>query len=264
MRARSASSSKRSSVSTRCSRAVAGAQLLGEAVEVAADVGRDRLAAEVPDDGAQLPLRVERDAVVDAEDAAVVERAQAVTALAVGVVDHDVERGHAPERVGVLFEQREVVLLGIVLDEALHHADAGRAVAQARCRARCPSRARPTPRTPRPRGGTACRAGSPTAAARRVAACRSRASRRRRRRGSRGTSRSTTTASGRARRRRRRAAARAARSSATAIARARQFQRGQMCPSGSIGKSHSGQRGRPPSTAATPLRIIARICARVA
>ena len=45
---------------------------------------------------------------------------------------------------------------------------------------------------------------------------------------------------------------------------ARQFQRGQMCPSGFIGKSHSGQGGRPPSTAATPLRIIVRIWARVA
>ena len=58
--------------------------------------------------------------------------AQAMAALAVGVVDHDVERGHAPERVDVLLEQREVVLLGIVLDEALHHPDAGRAVAQHR------------------------------------------------------------------------------------------------------------------------------------
>ena len=70
--------------------------------------------------------------MVDAEDAAVVERAQAVPALAVGVVDHDVERGHAAELVAVVVEQREVVLFGIVLDEPLHHPDAGRAVAQHR------------------------------------------------------------------------------------------------------------------------------------
>ena len=46
--------------------------------------------------------------------------------------------------------------------------------------------------------------------------------------------------------------------------RTRQFQRGQICPSGFIGKSHNGQCGRPPSTAATPLRIITLTCARVA
>ena len=50
-----------------------------------------------------------------------------------------------------------------------------------------------------------------------------------------------------------------------ALAHARvQFIRGQMCPSGSIGKSHSGHLGRPAVTATTPLANIARICARVA
>ena len=116
--------------------------------------------------------------MVDAEDAAVVGRAQAVAALAVGVVDHDVERGHAPELVGVLREQREVVLLGIVVHEPLHHPDARRDRRAARCRGRSPNPALPTPRVPRPRGCTACRAGSPTAGARRAAACRSRAARR--------------------------------------------------------------------------------------
>ena len=57
---------------------------------------------------------------------------QAVAALAVGVVDHDVERGHPAELVAVVLEQREVVVLGIVLDEPLHAADAGRSVAQHR------------------------------------------------------------------------------------------------------------------------------------
>ena len=42
----------------------------------------------------------------------------------------DVERGHASELVSVLREQREVVLLGIVVHEALHHPDADRSVAK--------------------------------------------------------------------------------------------------------------------------------------
>ena len=93
----------------------------------------------------------------------------------------------------MLVEQREVVLVGIVVDEPLHRADAERAVAQDRDRARCPSRARRTARTPRPRAGTACPRGSPTADARRAAACRSPAARRRRPSPRRGTSRSTST-----------------------------------------------------------------------
>ena len=39
------------------------------------------------------------------------QRPKTVAALAIGVVDHHVERGHAPERVDVLLEQREVLLL---------------------------------------------------------------------------------------------------------------------------------------------------------
>ena len=44
----------------------------------------------------------------------------------------------------------------------------------------------------------------------------------------------------------------------------RQFQRGHVCPDGSIGCSHSGHGGRPPATASAPRAAIARTCARVA
>ena len=76
-----------------------------------------------------------------------------------------------------VLEQREVVLVGVVLDEALHHAEAVRSVAQHRVGHDLPAERVARPRTPRPRAGTACRRGSPTAAARRAAACRPRASR---------------------------------------------------------------------------------------
>ena len=56
--------------------------------------------------------------------------AQAVPALAVGVVDDDVERGHAPEIVRVIREQGEVMLLRVVMHEALHHPEADGTVAQ--------------------------------------------------------------------------------------------------------------------------------------
>ena len=145
------------------------------------------------------------------------------------------------------------MLLGVVVDEALHHPEAGRTVAQHGVGHDRPARALRTPRVPRSRDCTACRAGSPTAVARRAAACRSRAAGRRRVRGTRGTSRSTTTASGRAPRPHPRAT-RTRASSATGATSGhpdrrsrheRQFIRGQMCPSGSIGNSHSGHLGRP-------------------
>ena len=91
---------------------------------------------------------------------------QAVPALAIGVVGEDVEDRELAEAVLAPFEQREVVLVGIVLDEPLDRALAERAVAEDGDRARRPIRARTTARTPRPRGCTACHLGSPTAAAR--------------------------------------------------------------------------------------------------
>ena len=163
----------------------------------------------------------------------------------------------------VLFEQREVVLLGVVLDESLHHPEAVRGRRAAPCRARCPSPAPPTPRTPRPRDGRATPAGNPTADARPAAACRSRASRRRRRRDGRGTSRSTTTACARA--------TSTSPSRSTSAARA-SFDRRDVLSSSAgrcarrdpSGSRTSGHLGRPASTAATPLRAIARTWARVA
>ena len=145
-----------------------------------------------------------------------------------------------------------------------------RPVAQHGVGERGPSRAPPTPRTRRLRAGTSV--------PRRKVPQRSLPALRlvdreqlvvAERRGSRATSRSTTTASGRARRPRLRAARPARRRqrsvAAPSVARSSALvvssSRGQMCPSGSIGKSHSGHVGRPASTAATPLRAIARTCA---
>ena len=101
------------------------AQLRVELVQSAHAAARDGLAAEVPDHGAHLPLRVERRRRGRCRTRAVV-RQQAVAALAVGVVDHDVEQRPCGGTRRRGLEQREVVLFGIVLDEPLHHADAGR------------------------------------------------------------------------------------------------------------------------------------------
>ena len=86
-------------------------------------------------------------------------------------------------RSSLLLEQREVVLLGVVLDEPLH---ACRRRADRRRGAPCRGHDVPAERVGELvrrdlAAGTACRRGSPTAAARRAAACRPPASRRRRR-----------------------------------------------------------------------------------
>ena len=62
--------------------------------------------------------------VVDPEDHVVDKIVKDVTALAVGVVREHVEGGELSEAVMVGFDQREVVLFGVVLDEALHGSDA--------------------------------------------------------------------------------------------------------------------------------------------
>ena len=103
--------------------AVAGG---GEALD---DVGRDRLAAELPDHRAQLEARREAQPVVDGPDPAV-EAEQAVAALAVGVVGEEVEgadRAQLVVEVGPALEQREVVLLEVGGDEQLERALAERA-----------------------------------------------------------------------------------------------------------------------------------------
>ncbi len=69
--------------------------------------------------------------MVDAEDQVVDPIVQAVAALAVGVVHEHVEHGELAEPVGVGLEQREVVLVGVVVDEALHRTDAERPVRRA-------------------------------------------------------------------------------------------------------------------------------------
>ena len=82
-----------------------------------------RLAGEVPDDGAQLPRRVEREAVVDADD-----RRRSTWScrqwppLRSVLLTSTSNTANCAERVVVVVEQREVVLVGIVVDEALHHA----------------------------------------------------------------------------------------------------------------------------------------------
>src|SRR5207253_2180751 len=84
----------------------------------------------IPDHRAQLGLDVEAEAVVDAVDGAVLGQ-QAVAALAVGVVGHQVERADALERivVGGDLAQREVMLLEVGGHEALQRAGAVRTLA---------------------------------------------------------------------------------------------------------------------------------------
>ena len=80
-------------------------------------LGGERLAGPPPQHGAELGVGVERDAVVDAVPVAV-GHLQHVPALAVGVVDHDVEHRHPAQRRRVLVDQRDrlVVLVDPVED----------------------------------------------------------------------------------------------------------------------------------------------------
>ena len=63
---------------------------------------------------------MEGQAVINAENAIRRSLAQAMPALAIGVVCEHVENRELEKRVDVVFEQREVMLLGVVIDEALH------------------------------------------------------------------------------------------------------------------------------------------------
>src|SRR5262249_40228229 len=100
-----------------------------DAPDVGQHLTRDRLAAEVPDDRAELRLDVEAEAVVDAVDP--VRAEQAVAALAIGVVGDEIEETHPLELRPVLglLPQGEVVLLEIGIDEELEGAFAVRPVA---------------------------------------------------------------------------------------------------------------------------------------
>ncbi len=117
-------------------------QLLGEpAVRQALRTGRrrvssgpvrQRLAAPLPQDGAQLVLLGEADAVVAAVQVAVGD-GQEMADLPVGVVDHRVEDRHFPQRlvVGAAGERDQVDGL-VEVDPELAHARAERAVAHDR------------------------------------------------------------------------------------------------------------------------------------
>ena len=88
----------------------------------------DRLAAEVPDAGANLGVGVEGEALVDAPELAVVPH-DYVPGLAVSVVGDQVIAGNHAEDVVVAFIEGVVVLPGVVLDEVLDRSDAVGAIA---------------------------------------------------------------------------------------------------------------------------------------
>ena len=92
-------------------------------------LGRQRLAGPAPQQGAQLGVDGEADAVVDAVHVAVGHRDD-VAALAVGVVHDRVEHRHpAQGRVVAAHERRQVDVV-VAVDPELHHARAERALAQ--------------------------------------------------------------------------------------------------------------------------------------
>src|SRR6266508_4920286 len=108
---------------------------LHEALEIIQHALGNRVAGVVPDDGAQLQLRVEGQAVVDGVDVAVgAEEAEA--ALAVGVVGDEVVDADLLEawEVARVLAQREPVLLELGLEEELERAFAVRALAHDRRR----------------------------------------------------------------------------------------------------------------------------------
>ena len=133
-------------------------------------LGTERPAAPLPQDGAQLVVPVEADAVVDAEDVPGRGRQQ-VAALAVGVVDHRVEQCHPPQlRVPAAHQPGHVDCL-VDVDPQLQHAVAEGARAQHGRRHDRPARAPRRPGTRRAHERPACRRGSPRADAPPRSAC---------------------------------------------------------------------------------------------
>jgi hypothetical protein len=97
-----------------------GEPVAGQARQRGQIVRGQRLAAEVPDHGAQLVLLVEAEPVVDAPEAILGQ--QHMAALAVRIVGHHIEGTHAPEG-GVpprIVTQREVVRAAVLGDVALY------------------------------------------------------------------------------------------------------------------------------------------------
>ena len=131
-------------------------QLVGDAADASQLLGGQGLAQPAPQDGAQLVVVVEGEAVIDAV-AVPALHGQDVVALAVGVVDDHVEHRHAPQRGRVLMDQDDLLtilvlaledgpparvghlvrrdevhgaLIGVPLLPELHHPLPERAVAQ--------------------------------------------------------------------------------------------------------------------------------------
>src|SRR4051794_31296410 len=92
-------------------------QAVGELIEDAAVLVGQQLTGPAPEDGAQLRLDVEGEAVVDAVPVTVGHRGH-VAALAVGVVDDGVEDRHPAQLRGVLVHERHDL---VAVVEALEH-----------------------------------------------------------------------------------------------------------------------------------------------
>ncbi len=101
-----------------------GSQRVGWSVghpgQVVDEPGGKALSGELPDHRAQLRLGVEAQAVVDGPDPAVLAE-DAVPALAIGVVGHDIEGADRSQLVvvGVVLDQGEMVLGEVRGDEEL-------------------------------------------------------------------------------------------------------------------------------------------------
>src|SRR5215831_15438391 len=107
-----------------------GETALHEALEVLDHVPRDRLARVVPDHGAELQVSVKARAVVDGVDQ-IVRAEEAVAALTVGVVGHEVEDADLLQALAVarVLAHGEPVLLELGFHEELEGALAERAFA---------------------------------------------------------------------------------------------------------------------------------------
>jgi hypothetical protein len=91
------------------------------------------LPAEIPNHSAELVLLMEADPVIDGEEFMGPVLEENVTALAVGVVDEQVEEGDGFEKWFFLGREVEVVMVRVVRDELLERACAvGTLLAQRR------------------------------------------------------------------------------------------------------------------------------------
>src|SRR3972149_3850876 len=93
-------------------RRTAGGELRPESFDGLQDLRRDPLAGEVPDHGAKLVVLMEAEAVIDEPDVAL-RAEEHVPALAVGVVDEDVECRHRTEALLFFLAEGEVVAFGV-------------------------------------------------------------------------------------------------------------------------------------------------------